>query len=871
MNGCDIVICSGTLLSCMIAQKAAAAGKRVCLLTPRYSLGEDFSASMMPFLLDDGAQAPEMVRLFGLNKMEGAFVFGLGAMKRALLGAMDEAGVRVLFGRRAVRFEGTSALVSDKSGFFTLRSRALFEERREARAGGLMALECKNADEAAPGVDLVQGPDGMGYALFGCEAGVEPGIAAYEAAKALRARNEKFLPARRADGPSPMADGGIVKKGNGIFVENALPAPPKMSDAARLDALAAELAAQLCRLADENELGPELDVDFENLPLLARTGVFVAGAGTGGVPAAYGAAMQGAKTMICEPCGQLGGISTQGGVNVYFAAGDEYIRGFTTELDELTWQIEREISGNPPQRQRWNILARQLALEELLRRGGTGLLTGTAVVGALKDGKRIREAVLATKDGLARVRADAFIDMSGDGDLAAAAGVPFELGDTALGSLQTSNQCAWVYTSRLDGVNVDISVIDPTNADELDRSTRLAHAQNRGTDFSDFCASRESRRFMGAYRLTECDVLQSAAAPDAIVRSDGRFDQHALQSSPLARMGFLPYHHRVHTAYLPLRCCYGPDVSNLFFGGKLISAQRDAFSFFRMQQDIVNEGFALGTAAAMAPRGEAAGTDIAVLQKILKEKGILPEPLPGAAHTTQEAADLLHQNDPYGAALAICLGQDAIPALEGAAKNSGLGADWAKIALVYLGQTQYAPALLELIRKRAKAPRAQLIDREKRPLGGWHEGQCDDYWTVNAAITALSGQKSSEFLPLLGELIKDTDLGGPENPHVRLHWRRVPNYDRIVCLCMAAADYADPSLAPALEALLGKLGQNTTALRAAQNEYDRYPAAQLEYIAARAAAICGSGEGLSRLKAFEADARASLSRSAKIELGRNPH
>jgi hypothetical protein len=58
-------------------------------------------------------------------------------------------------------------------------------------------------------------------------------------------------------------------------------------------------------------------------------------------------------------------------------------------------------------------------------------LLASACAYAVKDGDAIDALVIETKSGRAAVRARVFIDCSGDGDLAALAGVPYEVGDGA--------------------------------------------------------------------------------------------------------------------------------------------------------------------------------------------------------------------------------------------------------------------------------------------------------------------------------------------------------------------------------------------------------------------------------------------------------
>src|SRR6202451_2248576 len=80
---------------------------------------------------------------------------------------------------------------------------------------------------------------------------------------------------------------------------------------------------------------------------------------------------------------------------------------------------------------------------------------GAGVV--MHDKSRINALMVETKAGRQAVRADVFIDCSGDGDLAAWAGAPFEVGDNAGSMLYPS------MMFRLNG-------IDPQRAGEAWRT-----------------------------------------------------------------------------------------------------------------------------------------------------------------------------------------------------------------------------------------------------------------------------------------------------------------------------------------------------------------------------------------------------------------
>jgi len=84
--------------------------------------------------------------------------------------------------------------------------------------------------------------------------------------------------------------------------------------------------------------------------------------------------------------------------------------------------------------------------DELLAEAGVDFTFETALIAVEKDSdERVTHAVLAAKSGLFAVRARMFIDGTGDGDLAAWAGAPFEKGD-ADGNLMPGTLCSlWTH------------------------------------------------------------------------------------------------------------------------------------------------------------------------------------------------------------------------------------------------------------------------------------------------------------------------------------------------------------------------------------------------------------------------------------------
>jgi hypothetical protein len=178
--------------------------------------------------------------------------------------------------------------------------------------------------------------------------------------------------------------------------------------------------------------------------------VCVLGGGPAGLAAAVSAARGGARTLLVERYGFLGGMGTAGGVTnfagLYGRRGgrmQQLVRGV---VDDLLERIDRLGGLNQPQDglqgrirvRSYDTSAYKCAADDWLLGAGVQLLFHALAVGALMDtpragarvdGNRIDALLVETRSGRRAIRAREFVDASGDADLAHFAGVPYELGD----------------------------------------------------------------------------------------------------------------------------------------------------------------------------------------------------------------------------------------------------------------------------------------------------------------------------------------------------------------------------------------------------------------------------------------------------------
>lgn len=228
--------------------------------------------------------------------------------------------------------------------------------------------------------------------------------------------------------------------------------------------------------------------------------VIVVGGGPGGVPAAVAAARNGARVLLVERYGFLGGMATSALVLPYmkYSAGGKFIvRGLFEEFLDLMEQngAIRKKNSTKEVQVRLNTFNTDLEdrahfddepMKHLLDRfvldSRAELLLHTQAIGVLKEGNAIRAVRVFHKGGVEDLSADVFIDSSGDGDLAAWSGAKVEVGrgapDNACQPMTASFRMAKVDFSRLpDGKEINLRY------DEAKKSGKLTNPRENVLKF----------------------------------------------------------------------------------------------------------------------------------------------------------------------------------------------------------------------------------------------------------------------------------------------------------------------------------------------------------------------------------------------------
>ncbi|HXX91994.1 MAG TPA: FAD-dependent oxidoreductase [Planctomycetota bacterium] len=391
---------------------------------------------------------------------------------------------------------------------------------------------------------------------------------------------------------------------------------------------------------------------------LPPTDVLVVGSGSAGSTAAIAAARSGAKTLLLERYGFLGGTSTLVLDTFYgfYTPGSRSQKVVGGIPDEVVGRLqgfgacfERPNTYGAGTGVTYHPDYLKVVWEALALDAGVRVLLHAWVQDVERIGDRVTGVLVATKNGLHRISARVVIDASGEADVCHWSGVPCEkAGELAPGqTLTTTFRMANVDLERrqalpkgelqrlmasADGYDlprregsdhpmpvpgmtstimtrIAADATDPellTRAEIEGRRQALEYARflrdrvpgyerSSLAGFGVQIGIRETRRVYGEYRLTRDDVLAARQFDDQIGLCGAPIEDHHAGAD--TKWQYLPDGRCVG---IPYRTLLPKEVSNVLVAGRCFSATHDAHASVRSMAQCMAMGQAAGVAAALA-------------------------------------------------------------------------------------------------------------------------------------------------------------------------------------------------------------------------------------------------------------------------------
>ncbi|WP_020530359.1 FAD-dependent oxidoreductase [Flexithrix dorotheae] len=397
------------------------------------------------------------------------------------------------------------------------------------------------------------------------------------------------------------------------------------------------------------------------IPVVGNYDVIICGAGPAGVTAAIEAGRTGAKTLLLEVHGCLGGVWTAGLLT--WILDNKNKSGIMEEIITSLKQMQAVSDIPTGSSISFDAELMKVLLEQMCLEARVDVQYFTRAVATSIDSKnRITHVITESKSGREAWGGKVFIDASGDGDLAALSGCSFDLGNEK-GEMQPFSLLAMVGGVRVDEIKEFVrwegdsgqqsksrlveqivkagilpSYTKPglypvrddlfmfmgnheygyssLNAKEISKATLHARAelhsiinglQSLGGPWKSLklistaeqIGVREGRRIHGLYQVTQKDLISGIRHNDAVCRVNFGVDVHSVKKEG-EKKGSYNQGIKSKPYDIPLRALIAKDVNGLMMAGRCISGDFIAHSSYRVTGNSVPMGQAAGKVAAMA-------------------------------------------------------------------------------------------------------------------------------------------------------------------------------------------------------------------------------------------------------------------------------
>ena len=400
------------------------------------------------------------------------------------------------------------------------------------------------------------------------------------------------------------------------------------------------------------------------VPMIADVDVLVCGAGPAGIGASIMAARLGASVMLVESQGCLGGIATAGMMSHWGGRSSSKIM---PEIWDLAYEKAKNIGWAEENRSGKDAIyhdIQKIVLEEMVLKEKIRILYYTLVCKAVVEDGAIVGVIVENKSGRGFIRAKRVIDSTGDGDVAASAGVPYFKGretdnrmqpctimfnvggvdferavfppsfettvQTEKGELQALAKellpfpagHVLLYKQPMPGTvccNMTNAIeIDGTDGESLTKGVLICRSQIVPIikflreyvpgyencwlmSSASLIGIRETRHFEGIESLSKNDILGAQYYDNWVVRRGWfNFDVHNLTGASLDKTGIQHGWKQQNEYTIPYGCLLPKNVDGLLLSGRNISGSHLAHSNFRIMSVCIAIGEAAGVAAAIS-------------------------------------------------------------------------------------------------------------------------------------------------------------------------------------------------------------------------------------------------------------------------------
>jgi len=339
-----------------------------------------------------------------------------------------------------------------------------------------------------------------------------------------------------------------------------------------------------------------------------------------GVAAALAASRRGAKTALVEKSVLWGGLATSGIIFIYLPLcdgnGTQVTFGISEELLKAGlkygpgripegWKTGKNLAEEKRYRVVFSPASMVVALDGLLMKSGCDLWLDTQLIDAEAKDSRVASVTVANKSGTGRLEAKAFVDATGDADLAFFTGASCAAAANALAcwALEYSNreemfQLAPGVRTSIVGFATDPDCTRPGIDGRTVSEFVLAGRAKYRAELEKAYASGETDRF-GRFPLT----LPTMPDLRHTRRIDGRFTLHSGEEWTRFEDSIgvcADWRCSGKVWELPFGTLLPKTLDNVLTAGRCISSSDDAWEVTRVIPVAALTGEAAGTAAALA-------------------------------------------------------------------------------------------------------------------------------------------------------------------------------------------------------------------------------------------------------------------------------